>query len=170
MASPDNTDANTLFGWLFAVMSSYADERRLGEVFGSRVAFRLGDLGSPEPDIAFLRAENAARIRPGYVEGPPDLAVEIVSPESVERDYVAKRHQYQQARVPEYWILDEENTAVLLLRLDARGRYREARPRQGVLYSRVLEDFWLRPAWLWQSPRPSRFGVVQQLLAGGPGE
>src|SRR5579875_401901 len=43
MASPENTDANRLFGWLMAVMSTYAEEKQLGEVFGSRVACRFDD-------------------------------------------------------------------------------------------------------------------------------
>ncbi len=43
MASPENIEANDLFGWLFTVMSIYAEEKNLGRVFGSRVAFRLDD-------------------------------------------------------------------------------------------------------------------------------
>src|SRR5437868_4530950 len=69
MASPDNTDADDLFGWLFAVMCIYVEEKQLGRIFGSRVAFRLDDRNSPEPDIAFLRIESADRIERGRVEG-----------------------------------------------------------------------------------------------------
>ncbi len=58
--------------------------------------------------MLFVRHEHADRIHHGRVDGPPDLAIEIVSPESVERDYEKKRKQYQRARVPEYWIIDEE--------------------------------------------------------------
>lgn len=165
MASPENTDANTLVGWLCSVMFAYAQEKALGRVFVERVAFRLGERQGPEPDIAFVRAEHAGRIHRGYVEGPPDLAVEVVAEESAERDYVRKRHQYQEAKVPEYWIIDEELATVLLLRLDSRGRFREVRPRKGRLSSQVLEGFWLETAWLWQEPRPGIMQVLQQLLA-----
>jgi Uma2 family endonuclease len=123
-----------------------------------------------QPDIAFVRAEHAAHIHRGYVEGPPDLAVEVVAAESAERDYVRKRHQYQEAGVPEYWIIDEETTSVLLLRLDKRGRFREVHPRKGRLSSQVLQGFWLETAWLWQQPRPRMMQVLQQLLAGSSGE
>jgi hypothetical protein len=87
MASPDNTAAADLFGWLFFILYGYVARKKLGRVFGSRVAFRLEDRQSPEPDISFLRTEYADRIEPGRVDGPPDLAIEIVSPESAERDY-----------------------------------------------------------------------------------
>jgi Uma2 family endonuclease len=166
MASPDNTDADDLFGWLFAVLSIYVEEKELGRIFGSRVAFRLDDRNSPEPDIAFLRIESADRIERGRVEGPPDLAIEIVSPESVERDYKKKRKQYQRFGVSEYWIIDQEARVVLLLRRNTRGRFEEAQPRRGKLHSEALPGFWLDPNWLWKMPRPSRLAIVQQLLAG----
>ncbi len=165
MASPENIDANDLFGWLFAVMSIFAEERKLGRIFGSRVACRLDDHNAPEPDILFVRREHDDRVHRGGVEGAPDLAIEIVSPESVERDYEDKRKKYQRFCVSEYWIIDEEEKSILLLRLSSRGRYREIKPRGGVLRSEVLTGFWLDPNWLWQHPRPPRLAIVQQLLA-----
>jgi Uma2 family endonuclease len=49
---------------------------------------------------------------------PPVLAVEVVSSESVKRDYQIKRGEYAQAGVVEYWIVDplQEKVTVLLLR------------------------------------------------------
>jgi Uma2 family endonuclease len=165
MASPDNTDANELFMWLGGLLDLYVEARELGKVFGSRVAFRLDDENSPEPDIAFVRASRLRHVRRNRVDGPPDLAVEIVSPESADRDYVHKRRQYQRAGVREYWIVDEVTERVTLLRLDARGRYREVRPRRGVLRSEALPGFWLRPEWLWRRPRPKKTAVLAELLA-----
>lgn len=166
MASPDNTDANRLFMWLGGLLADYAEEKDLGNVYGSRVAFRLSDTESPEPDVAFVRKDRLHLVHRGFVEGGPDLAIEIVSPESVERDYEKKRRQYQDAKVPEYWIVDEVEEKVLLLRLDASGTYREVRPRKGVLRSEAVPGFWLRPGWLWQQPRPKKTEVLAQLLAG----
>lgn len=165
MASPENIDAGRLFGWLMTVMSTYAEEKQLGEVFGSRIACRFDDRSAPEPDILFVRNEHADRLHRGGVEGAPDLVIEIVSPDSVERDYEAKRQQYQRFKVPEYWIIDEEEKSVLLLRRNRRGRYQEIPPRRGVFHSEVLTGFWLDPSWLWP-PRPPRLAIIQQLLAG----
>jgi Uma2 family endonuclease len=104
-------------------------------------------------------------VKRGYVNGHPDVAMEIVSPESVARDYEKKRLQYEQAGVPEYWIIDEELRKVTLLCLDRTGRYRDVRPRKGVYYSQVLPGFWLRAEWLWQETRPSKADALKQLMA-----
>jgi Uma2 family endonuclease len=164
MASPENTAAYRLAKLLGTVMDFFVEERGLGEVFGSRVAFRLAEDQAPEPDLAFVRTENLHRVKRGYVEGPPDLALEIVSPESVDRDYVLKREQYRQAGVPEYWIVDEMQECVLLLRRTTSGAYREVKPRKGVLRSRALPGFWLRTEWLWQQPRPKKTMVLAEIL------
>jgi Uma2 family endonuclease len=166
MASPDNTDANELFVWLVALMHDFAEIKELGKVYGSRVAFRLNDKNSPEPDIAFVKKRRLAKVKRGHVEGPPDLAVEIVSPESVTRDYEKKRVQYERAGVREYWIIDEVEQRVTLLRLGSDKKFRELRLRKAAFLSQVMEGFWIRPEWLWQDPRPKTFTVLQEILAG----
>lgn len=167
MASPENTDANKLVGWLFTLINLYARRKKLGEVFVSRVAFRLAEKHGPEPDIAFVRSEHLHRVQRGGVEGPADLAVEIVSPDSVERDYYLKRELYEEYGIPEYWIVDEMDQSVTLLRLK-QGKYREVRPKKGELSSTVLTGFWLRPEWLWQEPRPDEIETLQTILARTP--
>jgi Uma2 family endonuclease len=165
MASPDNTQAGELFMWFGGIVDFYVDERDLGKVYGLRIAFRLDDTNSPEPDIAFVRKDRLRLLRRGYFAGAPDLAVEIVSPDSVDRDYVTKRALYQEAGVREYWIIDPLQQKVTWLRLDAKGKYREVRPRKGELHSQVLPGFWLRPEWLWQEPLPKKMEILQQILA-----
>jgi Uma2 family endonuclease len=165
MASPENTEANDLFMWLSGLMHLYAEQTDFGKVYGSRVALRLDIQNSPEPDILFIKTENLGRVERGGIKGPADLAVEIVSPDSVERDYKKKRNQYQAAGIPEYWIVDEELPKVTLLRLGARKKYRESKPRKGVLTSEALTGFWLRPEWLFNQPRPKKMDVLQEILA-----
>lgn len=54
-----------------------------------------------------------------------------------------------------------------LLRLGSKG-YKEVRPRKGVLASKVLPGFWLRPEWTWQQPRRRKADVLTEILAGVP--
>ncbi len=164
MASPDNTDANELFVWLLGVMDIFAEENDLGKLYGTRVAFRLDIRNGPEPDVAFVRKNRLHLVERGYVRGGPDLAVEIVSPGSVERDYDKKRKQYKRAGVPEYWIVDEMEQKVTLLRLGKDGKYKEVRPRKGILHSKALPGFWLRVEWLWQSPLPKKLAALREIL------
>lgn len=167
MASPENTDANDLFGWLLMVIRGYARRTKQGRVFGSRVALRLDEEHGPEPDIAFVRTEHLDRVQRGFVAGAADLAVEIVSPESVERDYERKRELYEEHGISEYWIIDETDRSVTLLRLQ-KGLYRVVRPRNGELHSKVLDGFWLRPEWMWQQPLPDEFDTLMEILASQP--
>jgi Uma2 family endonuclease len=164
VAPPDSPAVNDLFLWLMTLLDGFVEEHDLGKVFVLRVAFRLDDWNGPEPDIAFVSKHRLHLVERRYVAGPPDLAVEIVSPESVERDYEKKRRQYERAGVPEYWIVDELEQRVTLLRLGARKKYKEVRPRKGELYSEVVPGFRLRAAWLWQNPRPKTLVLLKEIM------
>ena len=138
---PEDPETNLLHLWLLFVLNDFAAAKDLGRVFAFKVAFRLDDWNGPEPDIAFLRKEWAHLVKREYVDGRPDLALEIVSPETVEQDYRLKREQYQRASVPEYWLVDDIEQRVVLLRLAANGKYREVRLRKGGLASQVMPGF-----------------------------
>jgi Uma2 family endonuclease len=167
LASPENTDSNDLFIWLVTVMNLFVRRKKLGQIYGSRVALRLAEKHGPEPDITFVRTENMDRIAWGGIVGPADLAVEIVSPDSVERDYYLKRELYEEYGIPEYWIIDEMDQSVTQLRLKQR-KYREVRPKTGEILSQVLTGFWFRPEWLWQQPRPDEIETLDTILSKQP--
>jgi Uma2 family endonuclease len=75
------------------------------------------------PDLTILREEHveqlAKRNTVCLTMFPPLLVIEIVSPGELQRnrDYVAKRLQYQDCGVPEYWIIDPNTQTVLILKL-----------------------------------------------------
>ena len=66
--------------------------------------------------VIVLRGRSQVIVR-GYVEGAPDIVVEVLSPNSRNRDLVRKRQLYAEAGVPEYWIADQRNDTVRLLEL-----------------------------------------------------
>lgn len=164
MASPENTDANSLFMWYGGLLDLYVEELELGRVFGLKVALRLDNHNGPEPDILFIANHRLRLIQWGHVEGPADMAVEIVTPESIERDYTKKRKQYEKARVKEYWIIDELEEKVTVYYLDRSNKYRELKPKDGKYFSKVVNGFWIRSAWLWQNPRPKRLKILSEIL------
>lgn len=164
MASPENIGHNELEGWLYSILQTYVRRRGLGRVTISRVAYRLAPRQGPEPDVAFVAAARANIVRKGYVEGPPDLAIEIVSPDSVDRDYEQKRRQYEQAGVHEYWIIDPDEKRATFLVRGERG-FVDAAPADHVFHSQALPGFHLDVRWLWQQPLPDSLEIVQQLLS-----
>ncbi len=102
LTPPESLSENELFGWVITVIGVYVRKKKLSKVYGSRVACRMDDNNAPEPDILFVAERNRSRVHPACVEGLPDLAIEIVSPEIVKRDYDKKRRQYQRFKIPEY--------------------------------------------------------------------
>lgn len=164
MSSPENVEHNELAGWLFVLVRLYVQNRRLGRVSISRVAYRLDERTGPEPDIAFVRTERDSIIKRGYVDGPPDLAIEFVSPDSIDRDYHDKRAKYEEAGVQEYWIIDPDERSATFLSMGPDGTYVEKALRDGVFESRVLPGFRLDVSWLWQQPRPNELSILQSLL------
>ena len=57
---------------------------------------------------------------------PPLLVIEVVSPGEIQRDrdYIAKKLQYQDCSIPEYWIVDPQTQTILVLELTG-DTYRE---------------------------------------------
>ncbi len=164
MASPENLDHNRLVSWLDKVLGLFVEERRLGEVTINRVAYRLSTRNAPEPDLAFVRTERLGIMKKGYVDGAPDLAVEIVSPDSVARDYEDKRRRYEEAGVGEYWIIDpDEATATFLV--SAAGGFAEKPPEEQIFRSHVIPGFVIDVRWLWQRPLPPTLAIVQTMLS-----
>ena len=82
------------------------------------------------PDLTILRQEHIEQLTKRntvrLTMSPPLLVVEVVSPGELQRDrdYVAKRIQYQDCGVPEYWIIDPNTQTILILELSANN-YRE---------------------------------------------
>ncbi|MDJ0591952.1 MAG: Uma2 family endonuclease [Pleurocapsa sp. MO_226.B13] len=60
----------------------------------------------------------------GVLETAPLLVVEVVSPESIKRDYRYKRSEYAALGINEYWIVDPLEQQVTILVLD-EGLYEE---------------------------------------------
>jgi Uma2 family endonuclease len=151
VTSPANREHERLFRFLLAILQAFVEHHQLGEVLGSRYVTRLARSGR-EPDLMFVAAAHRARITPTYLDGPPDLVVEIVSAESARRDRVEKRREYEEAGIPEYWLLDPEEREAEFLVLEGEGRYVPVEVVGGVYASRVLAGLRLPLAWLWSPP------------------
>jgi Uma2 family endonuclease len=105
-----------------------------------------------EPDLFFLAAEHFDRLTPTELNGPADLAIEVISDESVARDRDDKFYEYQHGGVYEYWIIDPRpnRQRANFYVLDAQGVYQPVPlGPAGIYRSAVLPDFWMRVAWLW---------------------
>jgi Uma2 family endonuclease len=100
------------------------------------------------PDLQAERHPDLAVYKTPAPRGPdvwarwiPEVVVEVISAESVQRDYVEKREDYFRAGVKEYWIVDADRQEVLVLRR-ARGKWAERTLQANETYRpRVLPGF-----------------------------
>jgi Uma2 family endonuclease len=74
-----------------------------------------------QPDIVVLRRSTPPD---RTVTTLPLLVVEVLSPSTRAADATLKRHVYEQARIPSFWLLDAETPSLTVLEL-RDGRYLE---------------------------------------------
>ena len=167
LMSPNNVGHLRLLGFLYPLIDGYVRAHQLGEVFLAGLLMRLPTRPSGrEPDLVFLANEHVDRLHETYLDGPADLVVEIVSPESDARDRGEKLAEYEGAGIREYWVVDPLREDALFYVLGDDGRYRRVSPDvDGWYRSTVLRGFRLQVAWLWQRPLPTVSDVVQQTEA-----
>ncbi|MFN8533060.1 MAG: Uma2 family endonuclease [Dehalococcoidia bacterium] len=151
LTSPDNEQNDDINGFLLAILRAFVETNDLGRVFGSRFLTRLSRSGR-QPDVMVVLTEHLDRLERTFLLGPPDLAIEIVSPESQRRDRVEKLREYEQAGIPECWLLDPERRDATFFVLGSDGRYLPAQTPGGVFESRVLAGLKLPVEWCWSPP------------------
>jgi Uma2 family endonuclease len=161
MTTPANDRHQDLAGFLENILRPYVEARRLGVVRSAPFQVKLEH--GREPDLLFLAQTHLGRLKETHVDGPPDLIVEIVSPESLARNRGEKFYEYARGGVPEYWLIDPQARWAEFYHLKA-GHYRPAfSGDEGVYRSEALPGFWLRVEWLWQEPLPHPLRVLGEI-------
>lgn len=142
--------------FLEMVMKLFVETHSLGEIIRAGYPMKLEvQKRGREPDVFFVGKDNAHRLGHTFLDGAADIAVEIVSPESVERDTEEKFGEYEKAGVGEYWLIDPAKKRAEFYILDANQKYNRAETTDGIFRSQVLEGFFLRESWLWLEQPPT---------------
>ncbi|MFQ6055944.1 MAG: Uma2 family endonuclease [Methanosarcinales archaeon] len=150
--SPASFAHQDVVRWLTSVLCIYAESKNLGVICPAPFQMKIGrDLPGREPDIIFVKKENLGMLKETYLDGPADLAIEIVSEESRLRDRREKFAEYEIGGVKEYWIIDPELKSVDFFVLK-EGRYSKKEDEHGIYRSEVLQGFWIKVEWLWNLP------------------
>ncbi|MBI5368746.1 MAG: Uma2 family endonuclease [Planctomycetes bacterium] len=126
---PDLPHARVLFELDRQVIPWIATHRNAVDFYGSgdQCVLRLpGAQTERHPDRAFYLTPAPDPVNP-WDRWIPDIMVEVVSAGGEERDYQEKRADYLAAGVREYWILDPQTRAVLVLQR-VGDTFREVRP------------------------------------------
>jgi Uma2 family endonuclease len=147
------------------LLKAYFTFRPLGVVLGEPFIMKVDAAHYREPDLMVVLNGNPHMTDTGMM-GAADICIEVVSPESIERDCGTKFVEYEKAGVREYWLLDPEWQASYFHRLNDKGIYAPALPdADGHYRTPLLPGFALHVPTLWQKPLPNIVEAVERVRA-----
>ena len=121
MAPAGSEHGHTTMG-IGARLRVFSEEAGIGLVFAAETGFKLES--DPDtvlaPDVAFVRRGRlpAGRLPTTYFPGPPDLAVEVVSPGDTAPEVQDKVQQWLRAGSKLVWVVEPRTRTVTVFRPD----------------------------------------------------
>ncbi len=163
--SPIHLTHQQIVDYLRLLLQAYFALRPIGRVQSEPFVLRLPD-SRREPDLMLILGDNQTNLHDTYMDGPADICIEVVSPESVARDYGEKMAEYEAGGVPEYWIIDPQRERCTFYRVDEAGHYAQVQPdAEGHYQTERLPDLAVHVPTLWQDPLPNVLDVADTLRA-----
>lgn len=131
-----------IVGALFIALKRAADNAKSGQVFIAPIDVQLTPHDVFQPDLIFIAKDRSAIIGEAKIEGPPDLAIEVLSPGTAYYDMRVKKAAYAKAGVREYWIVDPMASSIEVYVLES-GAYRldQERAENTRALSRLIPEF-----------------------------
>lgn len=124
LTPPAGTFHQSISVRLCRVLAAGIMDTGAGFVFTAPFSARLSKFDVVEPDLLVVKRSRKRLITERWLDGPPDLAVEILSKSTGRFDRSTKRALYERSKVPEYWIIDPESKSIEVLVL-TRGKYNQ---------------------------------------------
>ncbi len=168
--SPISDRHDELTGYLYTLLKSYFALNPIGRIKRDPFVLRLDKVNSRrQPDLQIILNDNPGQFTDTAMIGPADICIEVVSMESVERDYGNKFAEYEAGGVREYWLVDPIRAECRLSRLSAEGRYQTQQPdAHGDYQTPLLPGLKFNLPTLWLEQLPHLYtvaGAVKAMLA-----
>lgn len=118
--SPSGFEHGRIAARIAIHLGGYVRQHRLGEVLVAEAGFVLarGPDTVRAPDVSFVRADRIVRTD-GFMPGPPDLAVEVMSPSDLHSEVAFKTSQYLQTGTRAVVVVDPTKRIVYVHRTAA---------------------------------------------------
>jgi len=154
--SPVTAFHANLSGYLYILFKSYFRFQPIGVVMQAPFLMRVDEFDlKREPDLQVILNDNPGQLTETAMLGPTDICIEIVSPESAERDYGKKLTLYEKAGVKEYWLFDYLRKGTHFYRLNDQGFYELNTPdANGNYETPLLPGLKIHVPTLWTDPLP----------------
>jgi Uma2 family endonuclease len=166
--APATLKHNARLYYLYMFLQTYFTLKPIGQVIGQPFVLRLPEFPNRrrEPDLMVVLKTNAHELKETFMDGAPDICIEIVSDESTGRDHGEKFAEYEAGGVPEYWIIDPLRQETRFYRLNDQKRYvRQNEDEAGNYRTAVLPGFVLHVPTLWQDELPDTLAAVEAVKA-----
>ncbi len=119
MMTPAGEEHSQVEGNIYAALRVFVQSGKLGRVYMGDAGFLLEQ--NPDtvraPDVAFVCSLRiAAKPHKGFFPGPPDLAVEIRSPDDRPKEVASKIQDYLRLGVQVVWDVDSDRRTISVYR------------------------------------------------------
>jgi Uma2 family endonuclease len=107
-------------------VGNFVDDHRLGVMNGAQGSYQIFPDDPKKvriPDVSYTRRERLAGgdVDEGHAKVAPDLVVEVISPNDLAADVMAKVRDFLNAGVPLIWVFNPDKCDVLVHRSDGTG-------------------------------------------------
>lgn len=161
--SPASETHEDIFSFIMTIMRSYFDETKEGQVYGSRFVMRLSKKWHPEPDLLLIKPHNYQNLKNGYLDGPADVVIEILSPSTREVDLTKKVPEFLRVGVQEVLIIDPDSETITLRRKDFTKEYLDNKSDE-IIELESFPGLKLKVEWIWKRKEYSTFKLTQEIL------
>jgi Uma2 family endonuclease len=110
-----------IIGNLFLILAPHVRASGRGELFLSPFDCIMTNTTVVEPDLVYVDDERRRLLSERALEGSPSLAVEVLSPSSLNIDRRRKMALYAAHDVTWYWIVDPDARTIEAYRLDGNA-------------------------------------------------
>lgn len=117
--SPASTGHIYVSGNIYRIFGNYLQGKNC-IAFSDGLLVRLSDTDKFVPDVMVVCDRD--KIKRTYINGAPDLVVEVLSPSTAKNDKGYKKDVYESSGVPEYWIVNPAGKSIEVYLLK-NGRY-----------------------------------------------
>lgn len=109
---------------LIIILSNYLKNKDIGKIYNAPVDVKLSDEDVVIPDLLYISKENNLIIKEKFIEGTPNLVIEILSSNKT-RDLIEKYELYQKYKVKEYWVINPQEKTITIFSLVDNDHFNE---------------------------------------------
>ncbi len=120
MSPAPTPEHQSVVGEIYSYLRECVQLTGRGMVYMGPLDVELSASTVVQPDVLVVLKEHTDGFQRKHFVGAPDLAVEIISPSSATYDRLTKYETYEQAGIPEYWLVNPMRRTIEVFVLEER--------------------------------------------------